>query len=97
MMTNEEIIDAAILGLQARIAELRARRSTMADQAGPKAVPPTASVVNVSNISPAIKRPRRKMSPEGRAKIAAATKARWAAFRASKEQAAKTTRKRNAA
>ena len=84
---TSEIVNAAILGMEAqkekldaRIAELRAWLTGGPTE--PAAAPEPAT------------RKRRKMSAAGRRAISEATKKRWAAFHAAKEAAKKTAAKK---
>jgi hypothetical protein len=77
-----DILAAALAGLEAQrtrlegqIAEVRA----LMGRRGPGR-PPAAKLGALAEM-PARRRKRRKLSPEGRARIIAATKKRWAAIR----------------
>ena len=84
-----DILAAALAGLEVQraridgqIAEVRA----LMGRRGPGR--PPAAARSVSAATPAPKKKRRKLSPEGRARIIAATKKRWAAIRKQKAASA---------
>jgi len=78
MKTDRALLEAALLGYQAKIAELEAAMAALRGQLGHSSGPHAAPV----------KQARRKMSAAGRRRIAAAQKKRWAEFK--KQQAAKS-------
>ena len=79
-LTRQQLMDYARTGAQARIGELRAElqrlEALFGDGAKRSGRGPAARAGQQT------KRPRRKMSAEGRKKIADAAKKRWAKWRA---------------
>jgi hypothetical protein len=77
MKTDRSLLEAALVGYQAKLAEIHAAIASLRTQlgAGP-------------NVAPAPAKPaKRKMSAAGRRRIIAAQKKRWAEYK--KKQAAK--------
>lgn len=70
----------------ATIAKMRAAQRARWAKKGPSAAPTTAEAARTAEGKPAAapKKKKSKLSPEGRAKIVAALKARWAAKKAAK-------------
>lgn len=80
-MNTDTLKQYAILGAKAEIARLERLIEDL--QASPIMAQPVVKK----------RRKRRKLSPEGRARIVAATKARWAKVHAEKKSAGRTRRK----
>ena len=83
MPLTQDLLNAALVGLEAQkqrieghIAEVRA----LLGKRGPGRPPATAQVSASTETKPR-KRRKRKLSPEGRARIIAATKKRWAEYK----------------
>ncbi len=77
--------------IDAQIARLQAARTALIGTTTPSAPakkrrgrPPASASVSIAASAPAKKGKRRGMSPEGRARIAAAQKARWAKLKGGK-------------
>jgi hypothetical protein len=86
-----ELIDLAIRGIDAQIAELESKRAALLGQVGTRTVSAPAAQ-NAVTTSAAAPRKRSKFSAAHRAKLKAAAKLRWANARAKKAGAGKTTR-----
>ena len=84
-------IETLIAAIDAEIARLEQARTLLAGDAAPAAKkrgrPAKAAQAVVAAAKPA-KKAKRNLSPEGRARIAAAVKARWAKVAALKKAAA---------
>jgi hypothetical protein len=80
---DSEFLAAALAGYQCRIAEIDARMADLRQR--------IAGVSPAASAKPAAApiRKKRRLSAEGRARIIAATKKRWAAVRKAKAAAAK--------
>ena len=93
-----ELIRLALVGLDAQIAEMQAKRAQLAASLAPQptavpAVKPTAATVKAvmpSLATPAQAPKSKKMPAAQRAKISAAAKARWDKVRQAKAEAANT-------
>ena len=72
MKTDRTLLEAALVGYQAKLTEIQAAMSAIRSQLGNK---PAAAAT-----APA-KEGRRKMSAAGRRRIAAAQKKRWAEYK----------------
>jgi hypothetical protein len=77
---DAEFLAAALAGYQCKLEEIQARMAEIKAQLSGASSPAKAA-------GPAKK--KRRLSPEGRARIIAATKKRWAAVRKAKAAAAK--------
>ena len=87
-----ELIDLAIRGIDAQIAELESKRASLLGQVGTRSVSaPAAPKIAVASAA-AAPRKRSKFSAAHRAKLKAAAKLRWANARAKKVGTVKTTR-----
>lgn len=85
-----ELIDLAIRGIDAQIAELETKRSALLGQIGGRNVSPPAAQMAVATTA-STPRKRSKFSAAHRAKLKAAAKLRWANARAKKASSVKTT------
>jgi hypothetical protein len=80
---DTEFLAAALAGYQCKLAEIEARMDDLRKRIAAASPAPSAKPA----AAPAKK--KRRLSPEGRARIIAATKKRWAAVRKAKAAAAK--------
>ncbi|HUP05436.1 MAG TPA: hypothetical protein VMU19_15665 [Bryobacteraceae bacterium] len=78
---DKDLLIAALAGYQLKLTEIEARMAELRKQ-----IAGAPGGVSAKAAAPAKKR---RLSPEGRARIIAATKKRWAAVRAAKAAAAK--------
>lgn len=87
MTLNRELLTAALVGYEAQSAELKAKIAEIREQLES---PIEVMAKQRRKIHAIAKKGKRKggMSAEGRARIAAASKKRWAAFRKAKKAAA---------
>jgi len=76
---DHEILSAALLGYQQQHQEIEARMADLRRRLGGLSPAPAAAKAAR----------KRRLSPEGRARIIAATKRRWAAVRKAKAKAAR--------
>jgi hypothetical protein len=88
---QNELIDLAIRGIDAQIAELERKRAALQGQNGtrPVSAPSSQAAAAATAVAP---RKRSKFSAAHRAKLKAAAKLRWANARAKKAGAAKAPR-----
>jgi hypothetical protein len=79
------MFENVIKEIDAHIARLQQARAALTGTSAPaRRGRPPASVSMAASAAPAKKRKRGGMSPEGRARIAAAQKARWAKLKSGK-------------
>ena len=81
---TREILEAALLGLEAQKQKLDEQITQVRSMLGRRAGRPSKSAhvsIAASVSGPGVTRRKRVLSPEARKRIAAAQKKRWAAFR----------------
>ena len=91
MNLNRELLEAALLGLEAKLARLQDQIAAIKRMTGAKTKPKAPRTLlamddwespkGLTAKKPAKGRKKRNLSPEARARIAAAQKKRWAAYR----------------
>jgi len=87
-VTDNEILEAALIGLQQKHTEYTEKIADIRRTLGIRTPSTVTAVASTETAVPA-KRARRKMSAAARKRIADATRKRWAEFRAKKAGAAK--------
>ena len=81
IITDQEILEAALVGLQQSLASVDARIAEIRKQLGVRGSSDGAAAAVATNGAP----PKRQMSAAARKRIAAAQKKRWAEYRKSQK------------